>query len=538
METLKIRKSDTGVNRQFLPLLFIFVYSTILMLLVSKSSFIYYINDWVDINSFYTMGKGWLHGKIPYRDLFDHKGPLLYFIYAIADLLSPRTYLGILLFEIMAIFTTLLLVYRIAASYMKEYAAVWATLLFSGLLVASPYFDAGAGVEELSYPFIMFTIYAIHRLNQNDFTLTFGESFLSGICFGMIFWMKYTMLGGWLGFIVAYFVVSLIRKNAAAFFSFLGYFFLGFLAISLPVIGYFFSVGALSDLYHIYFYVNLAVYPPNFHSKIGQLGRGTYLFITAFKQEVVLNALMIFATIFVINDKAIFRHIETKMLYTASFLAMGMGTFFGGISYRYYVLALFPFGCIPVLCMCRHFFYQRKNDAYYNNIKTFLLACFTLIVALNLNTNFFESKFFAGNKTVSLRIPGEKTDHYKTAQYQFAKIINQEKKEKQTLLNYGFLDVGLYRAAAIVPDTKYFMKQNIAYDKYPVIMDTQNEIIDKKKVEFVVFRKRLRDDIVQAVPKNIRKNYMLIAKHSQFVTGEYTYLLYKVKPAEKERLSE
>ena len=40
------------------------------------------------------VSKGLLKGKIPYRDLFDHKGPLLYFVYALGMLITGGSDIG------------------------------------------------------------------------------------------------------------------------------------------------------------------------------------------------------------------------------------------------------------------------------------------------------------------------------------------------------------------------------------------------------------------------------------------------------------
>ena len=60
----------------------------------TKSSPAYPMNDWVDANAFFTMGKGLMNGLVPYRDLFEQKGPILYFVYGIGYLLSHKSFLG------------------------------------------------------------------------------------------------------------------------------------------------------------------------------------------------------------------------------------------------------------------------------------------------------------------------------------------------------------------------------------------------------------------------------------------------------------
>lgn len=80
-------------------------------------------------------------------------------------------------------------------------------------------------------------------------------------------------------------------------------------------------------------------------------------------------------------------------------------------------------------------------------------------------------------------------------QYQFAEIINQ--KPNATLLNYGFLDGGFYTVTGITPNIKYFHKPNIAYEKYPIIMDEQNRYIKELVVDFVVIRIEKEEDSLQ-----------------------------------------
>lgn len=73
--------------------LFLILFSFFTMLIFSKSSPLYFINDWVDANAFYSVGKGIAHGQVPYKDLFEQKGILLYFIHTIAYNLSSTSFL-------------------------------------------------------------------------------------------------------------------------------------------------------------------------------------------------------------------------------------------------------------------------------------------------------------------------------------------------------------------------------------------------------------------------------------------------------------
>ena len=60
-------------------LLYCLFVSFCFLTICTKSSFLYPLNNGSDIQCFFTVGKGMMHGLVPYRDLVEQKGPLLYF---------------------------------------------------------------------------------------------------------------------------------------------------------------------------------------------------------------------------------------------------------------------------------------------------------------------------------------------------------------------------------------------------------------------------------------------------------------------------
>ena len=54
----------------------------------------------MDANIFFTMGKSMLSGKVLYRDVFDHKGPVLYLLYGLGWLLDHTGFIGVFVLEI------------------------------------------------------------------------------------------------------------------------------------------------------------------------------------------------------------------------------------------------------------------------------------------------------------------------------------------------------------------------------------------------------------------------------------------------------
>ena len=77
------------------------VVSVLMLGICTKSSPLYPMNDWVDVHCFFTVGRGIRHGMIPYLDLYEQKGPLIYFLYALAALISDNSFLGVFLIVVL-----------------------------------------------------------------------------------------------------------------------------------------------------------------------------------------------------------------------------------------------------------------------------------------------------------------------------------------------------------------------------------------------------------------------------------------------------
>ena len=76
-------------------LLFAFLLSFLFITICSKNSFLYPMNDWGDVNCFFIVGRSLLDGKVLYRDIYDQKGPILYFIYALLSSISSTSFFAV-----------------------------------------------------------------------------------------------------------------------------------------------------------------------------------------------------------------------------------------------------------------------------------------------------------------------------------------------------------------------------------------------------------------------------------------------------------
>ena len=138
-----------------------FFTSLFILTFTTRSSILFPYNNWDDVNSYFTMGKGLMNGMVIYRDLYDQKGPFLYLLYGIGYLISHKSFFGIYIFEIIA--GTIFLTF--AFKLIKRHSSTSVALVLIPLVAAGVYssrsFYWGGAAEEFCLPMLAYTIYII-----------------------------------------------------------------------------------------------------------------------------------------------------------------------------------------------------------------------------------------------------------------------------------------------------------------------------------------------------------------------------------------
>ena len=146
-------RTDSKITRKELVVLIIF--ATVTITFVSTSSPLYPFNPWDDANCFFTLGRGIIHGRVPYRDLYEQKGPLLYFLYAFAAVISEKSFTGAWIIECVA--ASVYSVYSWKIIKLLTGASghlITVVPLLTGIIYTSKLFNFGGNAEELCFPLI------------------------------------------------------------------------------------------------------------------------------------------------------------------------------------------------------------------------------------------------------------------------------------------------------------------------------------------------------------------------------------------------
>lgn len=479
---------------------FIFLCAVGAVTICSRSSPLYPFNNWDDANCFFTVGKSMFNGLVPYRDLLEQKGPLLYFLYGLAWYISNDTFLGGYVLEILAAYFYLLYSYRIILLFLREKYLV--TIPVMALLTYTSWaFEQGGSAEELCLPLLSFSLWIIIQgaIEEHYTKLNLLQIGFAAAC---VFWIKFTVVGLYIGWFVWLVIWSFKTGQQKQIVHALTFILIGVLLATLPWLIYFGIHGSIKDWLIVYIYDNLFVYTQGNSSShivksipiIGGLLKGVSSWSSV--SPILFCCCAGFFFFLLIQHRN-----RTAQLLILTMLSTFFFIYAGGRCYRYYCLVMAVF-LAPALAMMLSIA-QRKPA----------LLCRPTALAVAVVLCFLG--FFTTPNRYFMFV--EKSD---LAQYQFRDIIVKDDPDA-TILNYGFLDGGFYTVCNRIPTCKAFCGLNIPLEE---LSELQDHYADNGLCDYIITRTN--------VGANMGKEFALyecIAEcDSDYSWGKQTYRLYKL----------
>ena len=461
----------------WLVYLICFGVSLVFMWLYGLNSPIYTFNSHCDFNWFVTMGRGLVAGKVPYRDLFEHKGPITYFVFAVAALF-PSYQIAIWLIEIFCISLFLFFAYRIARKFLSPWFSL-AVIPLMMMVLATNFCRAlnGACVEEYCLPIFAYGLLCFLDFIMDQRPATWRRSLAIGICLGILFWTKFSMWEFCFVPMLMWLIINLVHRNwrvvVRSGLIMLG----GFMILTLPVLIYFGVNGALDNLWEVYFKVNLFNYngdieglsqsekiANNFKSLLRSFCTGAYFII------VFLWGLICFT---ICNWRQ-----KSGWLFLIAVLSTWflIGFFVG---YLYYYIPLFAYAIIGAIYMVK----VLANVVQTVEISVRRVWVKITMVAVVVAVSFFLTMPFAYN------MKELKRSHDDYAPLVVADIIaeyNATAVEPATLFCYQMSDCGFYNAAGLIPNVYYYARNSFIEKDFPVMYEAFRETIRTQKCDFIV----------------------------------------------------
>lgn len=534
-------------------LLFFLIISIWFMGFASYTSPLFYFDYSPDNNCFFTVGKALMHGILPYKDVFEQKGPYVYLIHGIASLFNGHSLLGMFPFEVLSLFLSMYIVYKIARMYTYQLAACAIAILMPLFQLFHPYYNYGDTVESLLFAAMLSLIYTLLKADRNQFVIARWDWTLQGFLVGLTFLMKYTLLGGWIIFYLAMFGYYVKKKMWPEISKLIGWSALGFAIAVGPWLIFFLATHSLGDFFHVYFYENMHIYMLSNNSVFAKFIESLTIYSSFLRQDPLIFLCGFLGYVYLLFSRSAFKSAWGKMLFVmmmvvnAAFIVYG---YHSGQVYQYYELAFFPYLVIPGVFALINAIKRFDVKITEKNESMVLISCALLsfFLVLGVNDNILSSRIFPNNGSVTLN---QTNKPQQPAQIEFGRIMRAQSKGRPTMLNYGSIDMGFYTTSGALPSTYYFQNYNIPHSKAPEILDSQLNVIKKHQVQWVVLNTPAGKQInkwngspnmagkiisgninpgTKKIAKPLLKNYSVVTNHTQnFESANVTYWLLKRK---------
>lgn len=353
---------------------------TLVLLMVLLGTFLFLLNSPLhpfakgysstDSSVFKTVALMMEKGFMPYKDSFDHKGPLLFIINYFGNRISY--YIGVWFIEYFFLAIAFFAIYKIARLFCNMWQSI-AVFFFSTILLYG-YFQGGNLTEEYAMMPIVVSLYIFIDYFENK-KITYLRLFICGVTFAGTLMLRPNMIAVWFVMCLAVLFKAIVEKNYKELFVFIGWFMLGVALVIIPILVWLYCNGALKSCWNDYITFNFqytsAAAGATFIEKCK-----SFVYFACTPAYLVALFLQFYLWI---NKKSIFN--------TAYLLLMIISVIFvcvAGENFDHYGMVLVPVVVFPVAKA-----FQEFNSYHCDaNVKIILcIICFALFVGIEFSAN-------------------------------------------------------------------------------------------------------------------------------------------------------
>lgn len=224
-------------------------------------------------------------GEMPYRDSFDHKGPLLYLFEFLSVSISKN--IGAWIIDLLFLTVSFILFYKI--SRIKNGRAESVLITVSAAAFLSMFFDLGNLVEVFAMPFITLSCYIFAYFFIKK-TIKKPALILFGLSFGAVLLLRVDMVAPWCVFCLFVLADAIRNHTTNKLGSYIIFFLFGALIIIIPVLAWLYANNALLDCVNQYLLFNntYAIY-----SNTADFLSRLVVYSTILRQILVLSAIVL-----------------------------------------------------------------------------------------------------------------------------------------------------------------------------------------------------------------------------------------------------
>ena len=460
-----------------------FIIGTCLAIFFFVVSFIFLIDSpmhiWrnsvtsVDSSVFRTIALQMKEGLLPYKDTFDHKGPLLFFINYIGTNISFNN--GIWLIELISLFIACIFMYKVARLKTDKISSVFIVMISLSLLLN--YFEGGNLTEEYALPFLCSSLYIFldYLLNKK---VTNFRLIMCGLSLGGVLLLKPNMISLWVIFVLVIFIECLLKKNYKDLKKFIIYFLLGLCIIILPFILWLGFNGILVDCWHSYIVFN-GIYSSNLTSIQDKLSSLLYF---------GNNLLLIFSFVICVilgyrNKEKIYYYHFAYLVLTLLFVCLS------GAEFPHYGMNLVPCIIFPISSL----FDLCRKDRKHSDLMIIFVSMFFVYNVIFPNWVKLGKLFVTSYFDHSLN---ESEQRY----LDISNIIKLNTIENEKISVYGNRNI-YYLLSDRLPGSKYSYQIPIGWVSGDIMDQYYNDLINNDIRLIVIDSNRIDDKMIDFLDK-------------------------------------
>lgn len=423
-----------------------------------------------DSGMFQYFGYAMNKGLVIYRDIFDHKGPIIFIINYLSVLLGD---FGLYIIEFIFIYIFFLYGYKLANIYLKNINIKILIVTITSLFIYYLY-DGGNTVEGYAVSFIMISLYIFTKY-YFYYYVKILDIVILGLCFAIVSLIRINMVSLWGVFIIAIMIELLIYKKYKELVNYIFYFSIGLFAIYIPITIYLY----LNDSLYQFFYQSILF-------NIFYLGDGEGLInvVKFFTSRVPILIMIIILGFFVGVTKT------TKYIFIVyiSIILTIISILLSNRPYQHYVIVILPFIVLALT------FIFKKINIYINLFKYFIAFTIMLSPVLIENTSIVISKNFQPSNRIikyfrEAYVFSEDNFNYKNNINYISKYVEENTKEDEYIYTHR-MSGNIYLSTNRLSNTKFFALPSADITNLAELKQEFFSDMRQKKAKLIIVRKK------------------------------------------------
>jgi len=297
------------------------------------------------------IGQRMQEGYVPYRDIFDHKGIVLFFIQFFGLLLTPNSLLGVWFLELINMFFTAFFCLKTAKLVIDNKIINWLTVAWVLLVCAQKVFDRGNFTEEYALPWISLAIFVFLQYICTD-KYKFTQIIALGVGFAYVAFLRLNMVSVWVFYLPIIFFQMIRKKEWKNLGNCIVAFACGMLIVLVPILAYTIATDSFDDMVKNYFVFNLS-----YADSEGTL-------------ESILSNMMFLSSRFIpalVAIAAVAYKNQNNRVFLVNLACFFVALFFASISgrqYSHYAMVLLPLLVVPIGTAINDFYRVACSDCF------------------------------------------------------------------------------------------------------------------------------------------------------------------------------